>query len=153
MASERREDVHARLIEVLPPIFRRLLTRLPNEGPGGIRFTPDQYGVLVHVAGTGPRSMGDIAAARGIALNSASALVDRLVAIGAVQRTADRADRRIVRVLPTDAGREAVAHLRELRRAALRQMLDELDEAELDAIERALPALDKLGRRAEIAAR
>lgn len=153
MVIERRHDIHARLIEVLPPIFRRLLTRLPNEVPGGVRFTPDQYGVLVHIAGTGGCSMGEVAAARGIAFNSATTLVDRLVAIGAVQRTTDRVDRRIVRVLPTGVGVEAVAHLRVLRRAALRDMLQELDEAELNAIERALPALDKLGRRFDCAAR
>jgi len=151
MGVDLRDDVHSRLVEVLPSIFRRLLTRLPNEVPGGIRVTPDQYGVLLHVAATSGCTMGDLAAARGIALNSATALVDRLVAIGAVQRAPDAADGRVVRVLPTTAGIDAVTHLRELRRRALRAMLDDLDEADLAAIELALPALDKLGRRAEVA--
>lgn len=149
MVDELREDVHAKLIEVLPPIFKRLLTRLPNQVPGGIRLTPDQYGVLVHVGGGPGCSMGDIAAGRGIALNSATALVDRLVALGAAERTTDPADRRIVRVVSTVTGLKAIVQLRELRRQALRQMLEDLGTEDLEAIEKAIPALDKLGRRAE----
>ena len=149
MAGEIRDDVHAKLIEVLPRVFKGLLSQLPTQVPGGIRLTPDQYGVLAHVGAAGGCSMGDIAAGRGIALNSTTALVDRLVAIGAVERSTDPADGRIVRVVPTAAGIEAAFRLRELRRAALRTMLDNLDEEDLAAIEKAIPALDRLGRRAE----
>lgn len=110
------------------------------------RVTHDQFGVLVHLSASGGCTMGELAAARSIALNSATALVDRLVQSGFVAREQGATDRRVVRVSATLAGIELVASLRRRRDQYLRRMVGQLDEAELAAIQSALPALERLSR-------
>lgn len=140
-------------MEVLPALIRRIQTQLPTEIFGLGRVTSDQYLMLAQLVRCGPSSMGALAAGRGVALNSATALVDRLVTAGFVARAHDATDRRVVRVAATTSGQELVARLREVRRAAFRNLLDELDESELDALASAIPALDRLSGAAQVATR
>ena len=88
--------------------------------------------------------MSELAAARNVALNTATSLVDRLVAAGLVQRHGDPADRRVVRIALTPVGRVLVERLRTVRRAAIRELLDDLDDDQIDAILAAIPALARL---------
>jgi DNA-binding MarR family transcriptional regulator len=146
----KRADTHARLVEVLSHLIKTLRTRLPSEVPGLGKVTADQLPILAELAGSGPSSMGELAAARGIALNSTTALVDRLVAAGLVERAHDDADRRVVRVTATDLGLELYTRLRDVRRAAFRAMLDELDDSDINALVAAIPALERLSGAARV---
>jgi DNA-binding MarR family transcriptional regulator len=141
-----RAELQAQLGEVLGRLLKALRTQLPLEVSGQGRVTPDQFAVLAHLNDSGGCTMGELAAARGIALNSATALVDRLVQTGLVQRAQPPQDRRIVRVALTPAGTHLVAGLRKVRAAAFRRLIGSLGEAELEAIAAALPALDRLTR-------
>jgi DNA-binding MarR family transcriptional regulator len=141
------KDTYAVLAESLPPLFKGLLWRLPTEVPGVGRATHEQYALLSLLAETGGASMGAIASSRGVALNTATALVERLVASGLALREPVAADRRVVRVIATAAGQELVLRLREARRARLQELLAELDPAELQSLARALPALRRLAGR------
>lgn len=142
----RRDRAHAELVEVLPDIFRKLVISLPVEVEGLPKVTPEQFGVLSQIHDRSSLSMSELAAARNVALNTATSLVDRLVAAGLVQRRSDPADRRVVRVAMTSRGRLLVARLRLVRRATIRRLLDELDDEEIDRIVAALPALARLAR-------
>jgi DNA-binding MarR family transcriptional regulator len=142
--KHKRDMLHARLIDVLPSLFRRMQTRLPTEIPGLGKVTFEQYQMLSHLVANGPSSMGELASARGIALNSATALIDRLVSAGFVERAHDEVDRRVVRVAATALGDELVARLKLTRRAAFRTMLEDLSDADVEALVAALPALDRL---------
>jgi DNA-binding MarR family transcriptional regulator len=139
-----REEAHARLIEVLPHLFRRLVIALPNEIEGLAKVTPEQFGVLTQVMDRGSLSMSELAIARNVALNTATSLVDRLVAAGLVERRGDPSDRRVVRVAATARGRELVERLRRVRRAAIGRLLDELGDDEIERILTAMPALARL---------
>jgi DNA-binding MarR family transcriptional regulator len=139
-----RDHLHAQVAEVLPRVLKGLLTRLPLEVPELGRVTVDQLGALGYVVENPGCAMGELAVARGIAVNSATALVDRLVLAGLAQRSHCEDDRRVVRVQATQRGSELLAQLRQARRAAYRRMLDSLDDADLQAIEAALPALTRL---------
>jgi DNA-binding MarR family transcriptional regulator len=141
-----REELQVQLGEGLRRLLKALRTRLPLEVTGQGRVTPDQFGVLVHLSDSGGSTMGAVAAARGIALNSATALVDRLVQTGFVQREQLPHDRRVVRVALTPIGEALVADLRRAREAAFGRLIGSLSEAELEAIAAALPALDRLTR-------
>jgi DNA-binding MarR family transcriptional regulator len=142
--KSKRDDLHARLIDVLPPLFRRIQTNLPTEIAGVGKVTFEQYLMLSHLVKVGPCSMGELASARGIALNSATALIDRLVSAGLVERAHDEVDRRVVRVAATGQSAELVARLRLARRAAFRTMLEGLDEGDVDALVAAIPALERV---------
>jgi DNA-binding MarR family transcriptional regulator len=140
----RRDAAHAQLVELLPQLFRRLVIAMPVEVAGIAKVTPEQFGVLSQIRDRDSLSMSELAAARNVALNTATSLVDRLVAAGLVERRGDPADRRVVRVALTTTGALLVERLRKVRRAAIRELLDELDDGEIDAILAALPALGRL---------
>jgi DNA-binding MarR family transcriptional regulator len=139
-----RDAAHAQLIEVLPHLFRRLVIALPNEIPGLAKVTPEQFGVLTQTLDRGPLTMSELASARNVALNTATSLVDRLVAAGLVERHGDSSDRRVVRVSVTTTGRTLIEELRKVRRAVIREMLDDLSDKEVASILAATPALARL---------
>jgi DNA-binding MarR family transcriptional regulator len=139
-----RDQAHARLIEVLPHLFRRLVVSMPNEVEGLAKVTTEQYGVLNQVLERGSLSMSELAVARNVALNTATSLVDRLVAAGLVERRGDPSDRRVVRVAITAKGRRLVERLRSIRGTAMRRLLDELSDEEIDQVLTVMPALARL---------
>jgi len=139
-----RDEAHARLIETLPHLFRRLVISMPNEVEGLAKVTTEQYGVLNQVLACGSLSMSELAVSRNVALNTATSLIDRLVAAGLVERRGDPTDRRVVRVVITAKGRTLVERLRSIRGAAMRRLLDELSDEEIAEILAAMPALARL---------
>jgi DNA-binding MarR family transcriptional regulator len=142
--SGARDEAHARLVGVLPHLFRRLVIALPNEVDGLAKVTPEQFGVLSQILDRGSVSMSELAVARNVALNTATSLVDRLVTAGLVERRGDPSDRRVVRVLVTPRGRDLVERLRTIRAAAIRRLLDDLSDEEIGTILAAMPALGRL---------
>jgi DNA-binding MarR family transcriptional regulator len=145
-AAQSRPELQAQLGEVLRRLLKALRTQMPLEVSGQGRVTYDQFAVLAHLNDSGGCTMGALAAARGIALNSATALVDRLVQTAYVQREHLPEDRRVVRVVLTPVGGLLVADLRRARETAFRRLIGSLSEAELEGIAAALPALDRLTR-------
>ncbi len=69
--------------------------------------------------------------------------LDRLEAKGQVRRVSDDHDRRTKRVFLTPAGREAVAGLRADLFEAERDLLSDLDDAQLEALVAALDLIDR----------
>ena len=126
---------------------------MPGEVAGLARVTPEQFGVLGEVLDHRALTMSELAHARGIALNTATSLVDRLVTAGLAERGGDDADRRVVRVTLTARGGALVKELRRLRAEIVGGMLDELDDAEVDSILTAIPALARLAGLAPAARR
>ena len=145
------DDIHAGLIEALKA-FRTLVASLPTEAPGQGRVTAEQLTLLVHLRDRDPVTMGEVAASRAIALNTATALVERLVAQGLVERRADGADRRIVRVTLTGQGTALVRAVMAIRRQRLRALLDTLPADELEALSAATPVIVKLAEQARLRA-
>jgi DNA-binding MarR family transcriptional regulator len=144
-----RDTAHARLIEVLPDLFRRLVVSMPNEVAGLAKVTTEQYGVLTHLYDRSSVSMSELAVARNVALNTATSLVDRLVAAGLVERRGDPGDRRVVRVVLTAKGAALVEQLRAIRREAIRRLLDDLSDEDIERVLAAMPALARLAGRRE----
>lgn len=102
--------------------------------------------MLSQILDHGALTMSELASGRGVALNTATSLVDRLVAAGLAERRGDATDRRVVRVVITANGARVVQELRAVRRRLTRQMLDELADDEVAGILTAMPALVRLAR-------
>lgn len=138
------EDVA--LLDRFARLLRAALFRLPTEveGVGGV--TREQWGTLMDIGRgcAGAVSMGELAAGRGMSLNSASALVDRLVSAGLVERRHDEEDRRVVRVVLSAQGKELKEAIAAARSAEHERILGELSGAEVETLWEALPALAKL---------
>ena len=102
-----------------------------------------QLHVLTVLETAGPLPMGKLADALDVSVASATGIVDRMEQRGLVERRHDEADRRIVLVHPTDAGRAVFNDLAEMRRAGLVNILDRLTNDELKALLVGLRAMSK----------
>jgi DNA-binding MarR family transcriptional regulator len=144
------EDVTTAIIETISRYYRAVQLRLPTEAPGIGAVTREQWFVLLEVVKEGPDhlSMGELAGRQGMALNSATAIVDRLVNAGLLERRPDPADRRVVRVSATPAGGRLKAAISAARRAEYQRLLAELSTEDLAALGAALPALAHLAEAA-----
>jgi DNA-binding MarR family transcriptional regulator len=74
--------------------------------------------------------MSRLAEDLGVALPNATGIVDRLCERGLVERMPDAADRRVVRVCLTDAGRQLVDEMEAGRRERLRRLFGALTPAQ-----------------------
>ena len=99
------------------------LSRLLEASDAGI--TLPQYRMLATLNEGGFRA-ARLAERLAIRKPTATALADGLVAAGYAERESEDGDRRIVRLLITDAGRVALAHAEEVYRERLRPLFDEL---------------------------
>jgi DNA-binding MarR family transcriptional regulator len=97
-----------------------------------------QYRALVVLASRGPQRMVDLAAALGVTPSTAGRMCDRLVRKGLIRRHRDRADRRVVQVSVTPAGRQVVDQATARRRELIAGILVRLPARQQPAIARAL---------------
>jgi DNA-binding MarR family transcriptional regulator len=144
------EDLTTPIIEVSLRYMKAVMHRLPTEVPGVGGVTREQLPVLGEVAKAGDPglSMGELAGRTGLALNSATALVDRLVVAGLLERRQDVNDRRVVRVSATAAGHQLREAILAARRAEYERLLAELSPEDLMALRAAVPALARLAEAA-----
>ena len=85
-----------------------------------------QYRALVVVASRGPQRMVDLAGALDVTPSTAGRMCDRLARKGLVRRHRARADRRVVQVSITPAGRQVVDQATARRRVLLAAILAKL---------------------------
>ena len=83
-------------------------------------------------------SHGDIARALGVTLSTVTGIVDRLVEHGLVERRTDPTDRRLSRVVATQAGNDLIDRLWASRHESLARILERLSPADRAALHRAL---------------
>ncbi len=92
-------------------------------------------------------TMGELAESLGVALSTATQIVERIEKRGLVQRAhGDPDDRRVVRLTLTAQGRELVENRRRLRRARLARALAALDTSQQTALGQALSPLADAAR-------
>jgi DNA-binding MarR family transcriptional regulator len=127
----------------LRPALLHLNRRLRRElAPLGI--TGGQAALLWAIRshpGIGVRGLADV---EGVSTPAMSAYVDRLEAAGLVARHRSEQDRRRVQLAVTESGLRVLRSARSRRTAWLADRLHRLEPEELDRIEAALPALNKL---------
>ena len=127
----------------LRPALLHLNRRLRRElAPLGI--TGGQAALLWAIRsnpGIGVRGLADL---EGVSAPAMSAYVDRLEAAGLVARRRSERDRRRVDLAVTETGLRVLRSARSRRTAWLADRLRRLEPEELESIEAALPALNRL---------
>ena len=108
-----------------PTSAMRVLRKRPGGGISLVHL--EVLSVLEH---DGSQPMTGLAEALDVSSASATGIVDRMEDRGLVVRVREDEDRRIVRVELTDDGQRVLGGLTAERREALRELLDELDDAE-----------------------
>jgi DNA-binding MarR family transcriptional regulator len=127
----------------LRPVLLHLNRRLRRElGPLGI--TGGQAALLWAIRTNPGIGVGGLAEREGVSTPAMSAYVDRLEAVGLVARHRSEHDRRRVELEVTESGLRILRSARSRRTAWLADRLRRLEPEELERVEAALPALNKL---------
>ncbi|MFJ1765199.1 MarR family winged helix-turn-helix transcriptional regulator [Amycolatopsis sp. NPDC088138] len=125
-------------------VVGQLHRRLRQVDNAGI-LTPSQSAVLNRLHREGPATQGELAAAEHVRQQSMAATLGVLDELGYLARTPDPADRRRVVISLSEAGMSTVSGVFQHRDEWLAQALaDELTPAELEAVTRALPLLQRV---------
>ena len=115
--------------------------------------SPAQLSAL-SVLMSGPKALGDLAAAEQVRPPTMSRLVSQMQRAGVARKVTDREDARVVRVHATPKGLRALSRGRAMRIESIEQLMTELGPDELGDVERAVGAIEKLlGQRAPSARR
>lgn len=142
-ATERTADLNSvddidRLRLVLLRLTRRIRTRATGD------TTPSQVAVLGTIIRHERLTVGQIAELEHVKPPSVSKIVAALEQTGYVERTTDPADRRCTYITASAAGLAYADDVRAAGRTWLAEQLDQLDILDVAAIERAMPALERL---------
>jgi DNA-binding MarR family transcriptional regulator len=130
-APSRRELLAEQILDLLPHLRRRFEQSCPAELREELAtVTVHQLEALRQLCRDGGMTMAELASAQGIGLSSATALADRLLRQGLAQRTSDPADRRVVRLVPTDAAVQLVERFAAAKRRTALHALGSLDDGE-----------------------
>ena len=124
--------------------FRRQLRRSAGRGFDATGLTEAQAELLRLVGRRPDISVTQAAAELGLAPNTASTLVSKLASDGLITRAVDSDDRRVGRLRLTAAAQQIADASRAAGRAALSEVLDELDPDQLHALSRGLAVMAEM---------
>src|ERR1700722_275815 len=95
-------------------------------------IAPSQLHILQLIEHTQPIGLKQLAADMRLTPGAITQLIESLVKIGYVERTAGTADRRIIEGALTDQGKEKIAILKRKKQALLQKVVADLDDNELE---------------------
>ncbi|OBB91804.1 MarR family winged helix-turn-helix transcriptional regulator [Mycobacterium sp. 852002-30065_SCH5024008] len=122
--------------------FRRQLRRSAGRGFDSSRLTESQSELLWLVGRRPGISVNAAAAELGLAPNTASTLVSKLVSGGLLMRTVGDTDRRVGRLHLAEPAQQIVDASRAARRAVLAEVLAELDDDQIESLTRGLEVIE-----------
>jgi DNA-binding MarR family transcriptional regulator len=142
-ANRRERAIADRLHSAAIHLLRRARRTDPLTG-----VSPAQLSALSMLM-SGPKTLGDLAAAEQVRPPTMSRLVSEMQRAGVARKTTDRDDARVVRIRATPRGLRALSRGRSMRVEAIERLITELDPEDLATIERAVGTIEKLlGQRA-----
>ncbi|MDH4102473.1 MAG: MarR family transcriptional regulator [Thermoleophilia bacterium] len=127
----------------LRPVLLRLARELRKETEQ-LGITASQATLLWLVKQSPGLSLAELAAEEGISPPALSGHVDRLERAGLIERVRSSDDRRRVGLRLTDEGARLLRRVRARRTTWLTERLGALDPVELEALDVAIPALQRL---------
>ena len=95
---------------------------------------------------SGPKTLGDLAAAEQVRAPTISRLAAEMERIGLIRRRADPDDARVARVEMSAKGRRVLGKGRELRISDIEARVRRLDRSELDTLEKAVQVIEGMLR-------
>ncbi|HEX5683105.1 MAG TPA: MarR family winged helix-turn-helix transcriptional regulator [Ideonella sp.] len=135
-------DSAAEVLEVIPAVMDAL--RHAMRGHVGDQLSVPQFRCLNFIAHQPGASVSAVAALLGVALPTASAMIDRLVRAGAVEPRTAADDRRRSQLHLTAAGAAQLVQIRLDARAELAQVLATRSQEELRTLHAGLAVLRKV---------
>ena len=138
---------HEPLVDALLPALgavRRTLRRVAGSAVSDDALTAAQREVVLLVGRRPGRPVSDVAQELGLAPNTVSTIVSRLVALGLLVRTTDPDDRRVGRLSLSPVAQARADAARRARRTVLAEALGALDPAQVEQIRAGVGALTAL---------
>ena len=127
--------------------FRRQLRRSAGRGFDASGLTEAQAELLRLVGRRPDISVTEAAAELGLVPNTTSTLVSKLASDGLITRAVDSDDRRVGRLRLTDSAQHVADASRAAGRAALSEVLGDLDENQIHALSRGLSVMSEITRK------
>jgi len=124
--------------------FRRQLRRSAGRGFDASGLTEAQAELLRLVGRRPDISVTEAAAELGLVPNTTSTLVSKLASDGLITRAVDSDDRRVGRLRLTDSAQHVADASRAAGRAALSEVLGDLDENQIHALSRGLSVMSEI---------
>ncbi len=146
--SKENQELTGYILQMATRIFEKIGLAVPQEWLSS-DLTVTQLRVMVILQTGGHVRMSDIAAETGVALPTATGIVDNLVNKGLVIREADPHDRRVVICKLSPQGRELIGKLWEFSGMQIKKMLEGLTDEELKKIAEVTEILDRNTPKAE----
>ncbi|MFN3337675.1 MAG: MarR family winged helix-turn-helix transcriptional regulator [Thermomicrobium sp.] len=144
-------DERHELIETVIREMREVIAYLHRRSPprlGELDLSMAQLKVLFALSCSGLLTVSEVAERLSITAPTASHLIDRLVHLGLVRRREDERDRRRTVVELTATGEDFLRQLRQGNEQYWRELLYQLDSAELRVLLHGVRALAEAARRA-----
>lgn len=138
MARRRTHDLADRLHSAAIHLLRRVRSTDPQTG-----VTPAQLSAL-SVLTSGPRTLGELAAAEQVRPPTVTRLARELERLGLVRREPDVGDARVTRLRSTAKGSALLKRGRERRIGELERRLRKLEGAELRILDEAATIIERV---------
>jgi DNA-binding MarR family transcriptional regulator len=116
--------------------------RYQDEG----NLSPTLTSILGTINQLGPLTLGRLAELEHLAAPSVTKIVEKLVALGLIERLPNQQDRRVVNVQVSAAGRRHILASRSRRTAWLANRIEELPAEDIRRLADAADVLDRLSR-------
>lgn len=120
----------------------RLSRLLRQQDESGL--TPTKIAMLATIGRLGPLTLGELAAHEQVAPPTITKVIGHLEDAGLVDRIPDPTDRRVCRVVLTDAGHQQLVVNRSRRTAWLAERLADLPADDLERVHETVSLLEKL---------
>jgi DNA-binding MarR family transcriptional regulator len=132
--------------EELAPRLRLAVTRTARRlrQEGGGELGPTQTAALATIERHGPLGPSELAQLERIAKPTATRVVNRLERAGLIERSRDPLDGRCSILTASAAGSEMLREIRARKTAYFARRLDQLDDEDVAALERAVEALERM---------
>ncbi|HKZ19015.1 MAG TPA: MarR family transcriptional regulator [Acidimicrobiia bacterium] len=127
-------------------VVARMQRLLRSQEMGGLSLT--EASCLAVIGRKGPMPLNEIAASEHLSAPSVTKTITRMEEAGLIDRLNDPTDRRVSLVTLSKKGRALVDQIRSRRNAFLLLRLQELSPSDLEAVEQALPILERLSAEA-----
>ncbi|MFK7694529.1 MarR family winged helix-turn-helix transcriptional regulator [Paenibacillus sp. HJGM_3] len=127
-----REDQIIGITEMFRQMSKKWMLDWNKNKPNGL--SPTHAAILKILDTRGPQKPTSLAAELFVTTGGVTGLTDKLVEAGYVKRGRDEADRRIVFLEITDAGRELLKEVVKLKRERDRRLFSALTDEEIDTL-------------------
>jgi DNA-binding MarR family transcriptional regulator len=131
-------DLADRLHSAAVHLLRRARRTDPATGVSAAQLS------ALSVLMSGPKTLGELAAAEQVRAPTMSRLVSGMERAGVARKVPDRADGRVVRVHASAKGLRALARGRAMRVEAIRQLIERCEPEDQVALERAVGIIERV---------